>query len=153
MFGLKVSEEQQRFVASNLSSVASCYVLSINGSMPLPFCIYAEDLLVGFVMIVYGITGYEEPDIASGNYCVLRLMIDARYQGRGYGRAAMQKVIEYVKTYPAGPAEYLWISYAPDNVVARNLYQSLGFLYQGTIEHTLPGYEHEEHYATLKLAP
>ena len=63
MFNLSVTEDQQRFVASNLSSVASCYVLSVNGGHPLPFCIYADEQMVGFVMIVYGITGYEMPNI------------------------------------------------------------------------------------------
>lgn len=43
MFALQVSEEQRRFVASNLSSVASCYVLSVNGGHPMPFCIYAGE--------------------------------------------------------------------------------------------------------------
>lgn len=37
MFNLEVSEEQRRFVASNLSSVASCYVLAVNGGHPFPF--------------------------------------------------------------------------------------------------------------------
>ena len=32
IFNLEVSEDQRRFVASNLSSVASCYVLATNGA-------------------------------------------------------------------------------------------------------------------------
>lgn len=60
MFNLEVSEEQRRFVASNLSSVASCYVLATNGGRPFPFVIYADEQPVGFVMLAYGITGYDE---------------------------------------------------------------------------------------------
>ncbi|GFZ76005.1 hypothetical protein GCM10008018_21750 [Paenibacillus marchantiophytorum] len=41
MFKLEVSEDQRHFVASNLSSVASCYVLVTNGGHPFPFVIYA----------------------------------------------------------------------------------------------------------------
>lgn len=39
IFNLEVSEDQRRFVASNLSSVASCYVLATNGGshFHLPF--------------------------------------------------------------------------------------------------------------------
>ena len=133
MFKLEVSEEQRRFVASNLSSVASCYVLATNGGTPLPFAIYADERMVGFVMIVYGITGYELPKIADGNYCILRFMIDARYQKRGYGRAAMHKILEYIRTFPAGPAEYCWIGYEPDNFVAKRLYESVGFRENGEI--------------------
>ena len=61
IFNLEVSEEQRRFVASNLSSVASCYVLATNGGHPFPFAIYADEQPVGFVMLAYGITGYEAP--------------------------------------------------------------------------------------------
>lgn len=37
IFNLEVEDEQRRFVASNLSSVASCYVLSTNGGHPYPY--------------------------------------------------------------------------------------------------------------------
>ena len=49
IFNLEVSEDQRRFVASNLSSVASCYVLAVNGGHPFPFAIYEDELPVGFV--------------------------------------------------------------------------------------------------------
>lgn len=132
MFRLKVSEEQTRFVASNLSSVASCYVLSVNGSNPLPFIIYHDEQMVGFVMIVYGNTGYDMPQkIESPSYCILRLMIDEKYQKRGYGREAMKTILEYIRTQPAGPSNTCWISYSPDNLVAKRLYESVGFRENG----------------------
>lgn len=43
IFKLEVLEDQRRFVASNLSSVASCYVLATNGGHPFPFAIYADE--------------------------------------------------------------------------------------------------------------
>jgi diamine N-acetyltransferase len=138
MFKLEVSEEQRRFVASNLSSVASCYVLATNGGCPMPFAIYADEQMVGFVMIVYGITGYELPAIADGNYCILRFMIDARYQNRGYGRAAMHEILAYIRTLPAGLAQYCWIGYEPDNFVAKRLYESVGFRENGEISENEP---------------
>ena len=138
MFKLEVTEDQKRFVASNLSSVASCYVLASNGCTPLPFIIYADEQMVGFVMIVYGNTGYELPSVAEGNYCILRLMIDARYQGRGYGREAMQKILDYIRTFPAGPAKYCWIQYHHENPVAKRLYESFGFRGNGEIADNEP---------------
>ena len=75
IFNLEVSEDQRRFVASNLSSVASCYVLATNGGHPFPFAIYADEQPVGFVMLTYGNTGYELPSIVDDSYCILRLMI------------------------------------------------------------------------------
>lgn len=127
IFNLEVLEDQRRFVASNLSSVASCYVLATNGGHPYPFAIYADELPVGFVMLAYGITGYDEPSIAETNYCIMRMMIDKQHQNRGYGREAMKKVLEFIRTFPAGSAHYCWIPYKPDNVAAKKLYESFDF--------------------------
>lgn len=127
IFNLEVSEDQRRFVASNLSSVASCYVLATNDRHPFPFAIYADEQPVGFVMITYKITGYELPTIADDSYCILRLMFDKQYQNRGYGREAMTKILEFIRTFPAGPAHYCWISYKADNMAAKKLYESYGF--------------------------
>lgn len=138
IFNLEVSEEQRRFVASNLSSVASCYVLATNEGCPLPFAIYADEVPVGFVMLTYGITGYDLPSIADDSYCILRLMIDKNYQNRGYGREAMGKILEYIRTFPAGPALYCWTCYEPDNAIARKLYESFGFRENGEICHNEP---------------
>lgn len=134
IFNLEVSEDQRRFVASNLSSVASCYVLATNGGQPFPFAIYADEQPVGFVMITYRITGYELPTIADDSYCILRLMIDKQYQNKGYGREAMKKILEFIRTFPAGPAQFCWISYKADNAAAKKLYESYGFRDNGEIE-------------------
>jgi diamine N-acetyltransferase len=62
------------------------------------------------------------------SYLIWRFMIDKRYQGRGYGREAMQLALDYVRTFPVGEAKYCWLSYEPKNDVARNLYRSFGFV-------------------------
>ena len=54
-------------------------------------------------------------------------MIDKRYQGRGYGKEALKLAIDFIRTWPCGKAEYCWISYEPENEVAKKLYASLGF--------------------------
>ncbi|ANY76150.1 GNAT family N-acetyltransferase [Paenibacillus ihbetae] len=133
IFNLEVAEEQRRFVASNLSSVASCYVLETNGGRPFPFAIYSDGQPVGFVLMTYGITGYELPSVAHDGYCILRLMIDKHHQNRGYGREAMNKILEFIRTFPAGPARYCWISYKADNLPAKKLYESFGFIDNGEI--------------------
>lgn len=135
IFNLEVSEEQNRYVASNLSSVASCYILATNGGAPFPLAIYADEQPVGFVMITYGITGYDLPSIAENNYCILRLMIDKQYQNRGYGREAIQKILEFIRTFPAGPAKYCWIPYSEENIAAAKLYKSFGFRDNGEVCH------------------
>ncbi|WP_217593974.1 GNAT family N-acetyltransferase [Cohnella sp. GbtcB17] len=133
VFNLEVSEDQRQYVASNLSSVASCYVLSTNGGHPFPFAIYADEQPVGFAMLTYGITGYELPSVADGSYCILRFMIDRHYQGRGYGREALAEMIKFIRTFPAGPAQLCWLPYKRDNTAAKKLYESFGFQENGEI--------------------
>lgn len=128
-----MAEEQRQYVASNLSSVASCYVLATNGGHPFPLIINADEQPVGFVMLVYGITGYDEPSFAADNYCILRLMIDKEHQNRGYGREAMAKIMAFIRSFPAGPAECCWISYKQDNLAAKKLYESFGFQDNGDV--------------------
>jgi len=133
LFNLKVSESQRKYVASNLSSVASCYVLSTNGSKVFPRAIYADGKMIGFVMIVYGNTGYLQPDYAINNYCLLRLMIDEKFQGQGYGTNAMKKIIEFIRTFPAGRAEYCWLPYKHENSTAKKLYERFGYIDSGEV--------------------
>lgn len=135
IFNLEVTEDQRRYVASNLSSVASCYVLATNGGQPFPFAIYKDSEPVGFVMITYGITSYDLPSVAHGNYCILRLMIGQQYQNRGYGREAMERILAFIRSFPAGHAQYCWIPYSPANIAAKKLYESFGFRENGEICH------------------
>lgn len=129
---LSVRDEQKEFVATNTESILEAYVTITAGHVALPHAIYADDTLVGFVMLGYSTIGEEdEPDIAVGNYCLWRFMIDREYQGRGYGRAALTAALAYVRTMPCGVADYCWLSYEPDNLVAKKLYESVGFSENG----------------------
>lgn len=133
VFNLQVSQEQRPFVASNLSSVATAYVLATNGGHPLPFAIYHDETVIGFVLIVYGITSYEIPEIAHGNYSILRFMIDEQYQNCGYGRKALMKIFDYIRTFPEGYGEYCWLEYDPKNSIAKKLYKNMGFVENGEV--------------------
>lgn len=39
----------------------------------------------------------------------------------------MEKILEYIRTFPVGRAQYCWITYFSDNIVAKKLYESFGF--------------------------
>lgn len=83
---------------------------------------------IGFVMIGYGDNPNEDnPSISKDNYCIWRFMIDSNYQGKGYAKKAMNCILDYIYSYPFGKAEYCWLSYEPENTVAKSLYQSFGF--------------------------
>jgi len=111
---LKVSEEQKNFVASNIYSLAQAWVYH---KTAFPFAIYNDNSLVGFIML-----GYYEPE---SHYNIWRFMIDERYQGKGYGKAALSFGIQYlVETYET---KEIFLSVVPENIVAENLYRSAGF--------------------------
>ena len=98
----------------------------------------------------------DEPPVAAGNYCLWRFMIDRNFQGRGYGKAALEAALRYLAGLPCGPAEYIWLSYEPENQRARAMYRSMGFVENGQrcddeIVAVLPVKEAQSHFGTLKV--
>ena len=155
IWGLKVSRSQSNFVASNNSSLAEAYVAITNGSVALPFAICRNKKPIGFLMIGYGVNDDdlegEDPEFVEAiknSYFVWRFMIDKHYQNRGYGRKAMELALDYIRTFPVGEAELCWLSYEPENEVAKKLYASFGFIEQPQF---YKGEKGEEMPAFLKL--
>lgn len=130
---LEVDESQRSFVSDNKMSIIDAYGSITGGGHAFPFGIYDDDTPVGFLMIGFDVDIYWEapPEIASGNYNIWRLMIDKRFQHRGYGKAALQLAIDFIRTYPCGKADKCWLSYDPENIAAEKLYRSFGFVPNG----------------------
>ena len=130
---LGVSENQKSFVAGNDTSIIEAYTTIAGNGYVFPFGIYEDDTPVGFLMIGFDTDDYWEdaPPIAKGNYNLWRLMIDKNFQNKGYGREAVRLALQFIKTFPCKEAEYCWLSYEPDNDVARHLYHSFGFVETG----------------------
>ncbi|WP_026655432.1 MULTISPECIES: GNAT family N-acetyltransferase [Butyrivibrio] len=143
---LSVNNSQREFVASNEISIIEAYTAITASGYAYPFGIYDGDIPVGFLMIGFDKDDYWEdaPDVATGNYNLWRLMIDKNYQHKGYGRQAVKLALDFIKTYPCGPAEYCWLSYEPENQIAKELYASFGFIETGDMDG-------EEIIAVLKL--
>lgn len=144
---LKVSEDQQDFVAGNDVSLIEAYIAKAENGQIFPFGIYKNDLPIGFLMIGFGTDSSwdKAPAIAQNNYDLRRLMIDAKFQGRGYGKEALNLALEFIRTFPCGKAEYCWLSYEPENKAAQDLYRSYGFVETGEKDG-------EESIAVLKLS-
>ena len=117
---LKLHPGQEEFVADNIDSIANAYVEPTF----VPLAVYAGDELVGFAM--YG----QHPH--TGAWWVIRLMIDREHQGKGYGRAATEAVIELMAERVG--CEEIVTSFVPANAAAAKLYASLGFRPTGEIE-------------------
>jgi diamine N-acetyltransferase len=126
VIGLHVGTGQDRFVASVEKSFRDA-VATPEGN---PWCraIYAGDEPVGFVMLSWDVT--PTPGIL-GPWFLWRLLIDARHQRRGYGRAAMSEVIELVR---ANGATELLTSYQPGEGGPLPFYERLGFEPTGEVD-------------------
>ncbi len=145
---LRVSDAQKSFVAPNdVSIIEACIAITHHGQA-FPFGIYDDEIPVGFCMIGFGTDDDWEdaPAIAKNNYNLWRFMIDKRYQGNGFGKAAMKQILNFIASEPCGPAEYCWLSYEPENVAAKGLYASFGFTETGE-------WDGDERIAVLKLNP
>lgn len=117
---LNPGEDKQKYVAENVYSIAQSRIEPYYN----PLAIYNGDTIVGFAMYAL------DPD--DGKYWIYRFMIDEKFQGRGYGKGAMIKIIELLKKIPE--CREIMISYVPGNIVAEKLYTSLGFERTGETE-------------------
>ncbi|HEX9333643.1 MAG TPA: GNAT family N-acetyltransferase [Anaerolineales bacterium] len=122
---LKVREDQSHFVASNLMSIAEAqFGFEDEGHWDFyPFGAYADQEPVGFVMYCLNFNH------SRFQAFIMRLMVDENFQGKGYGREIMQLVLKNFRENER--IKNIGISYEPENVGARNLYASLGFVEPG----------------------
>jgi diamine N-acetyltransferase len=116
-----LTDEQQQLVAANGYSMLEAIYEPEEFT---GYAIYADETVVGFLMTSSGET---EP-----RYWIVRLMIGGEYQGKGYGRAALLLGIDLLKAKPG--CDSVYISFMPENQVARALYESVGFIDTGMIE-------------------
>ena len=145
---LSIFESQYPFVADNEESMVEAYLaVTSDASYAYPFAIYDDDTLVGFLMLGYNEAALEGPDAPASlrdNYSLWRLMIDKRYQKKGFGREAVRLAPEYIRTWPHGEAEACVTSCNPENEAAKKLYASFGFVENGEMDD-------EEIVAVMKL--
>ena len=118
---LRVLPEQENYVDGVRSSLAEAAVKP--GARPWYRGIYAGEAPVGFVMLADGVPPGNE-DIP-WRYYLWRFLIDARYQGRGYGRAALDEVVAHLRTKP--DADVLVTSVVPGDGSPLDFYLKYGF--------------------------
>ena len=130
---LKVAIDQKNFVTDNITSIIHAYLELEKGMMiPLPYVIKNDNKMIGFIMMAYCKADLSDPTKKNG-YCVWRFMIDEQYQGKGYGRTSLIKALDILKTYPIGYSETVSLFVEKDNVKAKSLYNSIGFVETGEI--------------------
>ena len=114
---LSVKEEQKNFAASNVTILARAFVYRKENAKV--FAVYYSDKPIGLIM---------QRDWIDGNkiVCIMdQFMIDKKSQGKGLGKAALQKwlsMIEAEKRYPC-----VQLCYVEGDIAAKRLYENFGF--------------------------
>jgi diamine N-acetyltransferase len=115
---LEVSEDQKQFVARNLATIAWAYV----DPKFTPYAICDGGMVVGLAAVEY-ILDNEDYD----RHWVPRFMIGEQFQGKGYGKLGMQKIIEMIVTQHPD-CQKVRLSVVPENTGAIQFYKNLGFV-------------------------
>jgi len=112
---LKPRIDQMHFVALNINSLKKAELEPSTKA----FGIYFDDIMVGFTL--FDISPFEE----DGCFWIVRFMIDERYQGRGFGKAALKEIISIMKNIEG--CNRIRTSHVPGNNVVNKLYKEFGF--------------------------
>ena len=101
-------------------------------AMPRPWAVHdaGTGTLAGFAMISDKIPQPIDDDLV-GPYYLWKLLIDHRFQGRGYGAATLDAVVDYLRTRPG--ADVLYTSCADGPGSPRRFYLRYGFTDTGRV--------------------
>jgi diamine N-acetyltransferase len=121
-----LSDYQKKCVAPNVYSIAQAY---LNQDQAWPRAIYLDDTPIGFIMLDLKpeeIPNHEE------TYYLWRFMIASDYQGKGYGKEALDLIVEKCMN---DQKNYLYTSCEMQGDMPYQFYLKYGFIDTGVIEH------------------
>jgi len=133
VLALHVAAAQEKFVGTVQGALADA--VAYPEAKPWYRAVYASDgqagraVLVGFVMISWNVE--PEPPELIGPWFLWKLIIDERYQGRGYGAAVIRQIAQVVR---AEGATELLTSYTPGDGGPGGFYERLGFVPTGELD-------------------
>lgn len=117
---LQTTGEQTRYVTTNAVSLAQAYAMR---QIARPFVLTEHGVAVGFLMLY--------ADKKTRKYKIWRVMVDHRFQGRGFGKALMNLALKKLRQMGAKHVE---LSVVPGNEAAEKLYLGTGFRYTDKLE-------------------
>ena len=118
---LKLTKEEEKFIRSNVYMIAE-WKFETESIFK---AIYSNNELIGML-------AYYLHDGEHGNfYWLYHLMIETKYQGKGYGESAVNLAVKEMHQLNAPEIRTM---YMPGNIRAQNLYKKLGFKEIGTLD-------------------
>ncbi|HBG4971261.1 TPA: GNAT family N-acetyltransferase [Clostridioides difficile] len=120
LVGLSVDKSQLDYIESNALSIAESKFITAW----VPVGIYDENSLIGFAM--YG-------RLEDDRVWLDRFMIDSKYQGKGYGKASLDFLVNHLKN--KYNCDELYLSIFEDNKMAIKLYKDFGFEFNGELDY------------------
>ncbi len=123
---LKVKSGQEDFAPSVAVSLAKIYIKPDGENVEyLPFSIYEGEKMVGFIM-----HAYEEE--TCDMYWINGFIIDEKEQRKGFGRAALLEMIQWISNkFPQ--CKEIRLTVHKKNDGARKLYETVGFTLTGQV--------------------
>jgi diamine N-acetyltransferase len=120
VLALEVAPAQTGYVSPNAKSIAEAHF------EPKAWfrAIASGDELVGFAMV------YRDPD--EGEFHIWRFMVDARHQGHGYGRRAVELLLEEARSDGVGEVT---LNVRPGEHSALEFWRRFGFEETGEIDY------------------
>lgn len=119
--GLKVAENQSHHVAPSAKSLAEAYVYYDTAH---PWAIYSDETMIGFLLL---------RDLDNLQcYYLAQFMVDERYQGQGFGKRAVELLLEMLRREKR--YSKVDLCYVEGNAAAETLFTGLGFRPTGEVE-------------------
>ncbi|MHA2504724.1 MAG: GNAT family N-acetyltransferase [Candidatus Kariarchaeaceae archaeon] len=117
---LEVADNQEDYIASNVKTIAQ--------SKFMPYlevrAMGNEEGMVGLVAYVVRVSELDDKKPDSGY--IMRFMVDANHQGKGYGRTLLDLTVETIKREEPS-TRYIYLSVVPENTGATGFYRKMGF--------------------------
>ena len=125
---LDIAPEQEDFVQHNAYVLAEAYDWNLKGIVWECRGIYHENKVIGLISYNYYV---DDPVYKEPCYRIRPFMVDKNHLGKGYEEAALQKLLEEIRTKPNGEATAIFATCDPEEEAMAKLYESVGFIKTG----------------------
>jgi diamine N-acetyltransferase len=120
-------KNQEKYIQPVSVFLAQSYVNLNLGYPDKSLAIYKEDKLIGYLKMVYVPKSVEPYLMDEDSFMIDALIIDKDYQGKGYGKVALDLAIKEIKAWAQEKAKLISLVCYQDNTVAMKVFSNKGF--------------------------